>query len=76
MFTYRTLGFVAVVASLVLSVAPASAQTGSIVSLVCDRGDRYELTYGCEDWLRERGLDAAPFLPVIESAWDKGVWLG
>jgi len=49
---------------------------GSIVSLVCDRGDRYELTYGSGQWLAEHGLDLAPSLPVLESAWDKGVWLG
>jgi Cysteine synthase len=53
-----------------------AGESGSIVSLVCDRGDRYELTYGSEDWLVERGLDVAPSLPVVESAWDKGVWLG
>jgi cysteine synthase A len=54
----------------------SAGESGSIVSLVCDRGDRYELTCGSDTWLAERGLDVAPYLPVLESAWDKGVWLG
>ena len=28
-----------------------------------------------EDWLVERGLDVGRSLPVVESAWDKGVWI-
>lgn len=54
----------------------ASGERGSIVSLVCDRGDRYEDTYNNDAWVAERGHDIAPYAAVLASAWDDGVWLG
>ena len=30
---------------------------GSVVTLICDAGDRYADTYYNEDWLRAQGLD-------------------
>ena len=35
----------------------AAGQTGSIVTLLCDSGERYETTYYDDDWLRHCGLD-------------------
>lgn len=54
----------------------ARGERGSIVSLVCDRGDRYETTYGSDEWLSERGLDIGPYAAVLAAAWDRGEWVG
>ena len=35
----------------------AAGQTGSIVTLLCDGGDRYDCTYYSDDWLAERGVN-------------------
>jgi cysteine synthase A len=34
---------------------------GSVVTLICDGGERYRHSYYDEDWLMERGLDPEPF---------------
>ena len=37
----------------------ARGERGSIVSLLCDRGERYEQTLFDRDWLAARGIDLA-----------------
>ena len=44
-----------------------AGESGSIVTLICDAGERYANTYYCDDWLREKALDPAPFETRIES---------
>lgn len=39
----------------------AAGETGSLVTLICDSGERYANTYHSEAWLREKGLDPAPY---------------
>ncbi|UUW91504.1 PLP-dependent cysteine synthase family protein [Nocardioides sp. WV_118_6] len=39
----------------------AAGQTGSIVTLLCDGGERYAHTYYNDAWLREQELDLAPY---------------
>ena len=34
---------------------------GSIVTLLCDGGERYRNTYKSDAWLAEQGLDLAPY---------------
>jgi cysteine synthase A len=53
-----------------------SGRGGSIVSLVCDRGDRYDATYGSSEWLAGHGLDTQPYDAVLAAAWDEGRWTG
>ena len=36
-------------------------ERGSIVSLLCDRGERYAETLFDRDWLAARGIDTAPW---------------
>jgi cysteine synthase A len=36
-------------------------ETGSLVTLICDSGERYRQTYYAPDWLAARGLDPAPY---------------
>ena len=38
----------------------ARGECGSIVSLLCDRGERYDGTLYDRDWLREHGIDPDP----------------
>ena len=44
-----------------------TGESGSIVTLICDAGERYANTYYCDDWLRERALDPAPFEARFET---------
>ncbi|WP_326567966.1 PLP-dependent cysteine synthase family protein [Amycolatopsis rhabdoformis] len=39
----------------------AEGQAGSIVTLLCDGGDRYANTYYSDEWLGEQGIDIAPY---------------
>jgi cysteine synthase A len=54
----------------------AAGERGSIVSLVCDRGDRYDETYNSDAWVASKGHDLARYAGVLASAWDRGVWAG
>jgi cysteine synthase A len=49
-----------------------AGRSGSIVTLICDSGERYANTYYCDDWLKERGLDPAPFETRIEAFLEGG----
>jgi cysteine synthase A len=43
-------------------------EAGSIVTLLCDGGERYAQTYFDDAWLAEQGLDTAPYTATI-SRW-------
>jgi cysteine synthase A len=45
-------------------------EAGSIVTLLCDSGERYAQTYFDDAWLAKQGLDLAPYTPMITR------WLG
>ncbi|MCC5576783.1 PLP-dependent cysteine synthase family protein [Microtetraspora sp. AC03309] len=40
----------------------AAGERGSVVTLICDGGERYRDTYGDDQWLTRQGLDIAPHL--------------
>ncbi|SDZ36722.1 cysteine synthase A [Micromonospora pattaloongensis] len=44
----------------------AAGQSGSVVTLLCDGGERYTDTYYSDVWVAEQGLDLAPHLGAIE----------
>jgi cysteine synthase len=52
----------------------ADREAGSIITLLCDGGTRYATTYDDDDWLKAQGIDIGPYRPVVERAWDDGVW--
>ncbi|MCQ1947413.1 PLP-dependent cysteine synthase family protein [Arthrobacter sp. zg-Y1171] len=52
----------------------ADGRAGSIVSLVCDSGDRYTASYGDDAWLASRGLDPARATAVLEELFRTGRW--
>ncbi len=49
-----------------------AGETGSVVTLLCDGGDRYRRTYYNDDWLLARGLDLDPWITRIEALLDGG----
>lgn len=52
----------------------ARGETGSLVTLLCDGGERYAGSYYNDDWLAERGLNIAPYEATLEKFWADGVW--
>ncbi|MFG2563174.1 PLP-dependent cysteine synthase family protein [Streptomyces sp. NPDC048496] len=48
--------------------------TGSIVTLLCDPGDRYLDKYYSDSWLAEQGLDIAPYAATIRHFLATGNW--
>jgi len=47
-------------------------QEGSLVSLICDSGDRYASTYYSPDWLRENQIEIEPYREILETFLDTG----
>jgi cysteine synthase A len=47
---------------------------GSLVTLICDSGDRYSGTYFNPEWLERNGIDIAPWSHTIETFLDTGVF--
>jgi cysteine synthase A len=39
----------------------AAGESGSIVTLLCDAGERYLSSYYDDAWLAQRGIDLAPW---------------
>jgi cysteine synthase len=48
---------------------------GSVVTLLCDGGERYARTYNDDAWLREHGLDIAPYTDALEKFESTGEWV-
>lgn len=47
---------------------------GSVVTLICDPGERYLHTYFDEGWRAQKGIDVTPYLEQLENFWFHGVW--
>ncbi|MFG2003805.1 PLP-dependent cysteine synthase family protein [Spirillospora sp. NPDC048911] len=45
----------------------ARGERGSVVTLICDGGERYAHTYGSDAWLAEKGLDVGPYLEALRA---------
>jgi cysteine synthase A len=43
-----------------------SGQPGSVVTLLCDSGDRYLSTYYDDAWLADNGIDIGPYAATLE----------
>ena len=44
-----------------------AGEAGSLVTLICDSGERYANSYHDDAWLAGQGLDPSPFEPQIEA---------
>lgn len=52
----------------------ASGIPGSIVTLLCDGGERYAGTYYDADWLAAHDLDPGPWRAILQDVLATGVW--
>jgi cysteine synthase A len=52
----------------------AAGRTGSVVTLLCDGGERYARTYYSDGWLSAHGLDIAPHARTIATFSATGRW--
>ena len=51
-----------------------SGVSGSVVTLICDPGDRYMHTYYNNMWLLENGFDIQPYYDQLEHFYTSGEW--
>ena len=54
----------------------ATGLNGSIVTLICDRADRYTTTFCNSDWLRDQAITTTPYRDVLDLAWNTLTWSG
>jgi cysteine synthase len=54
----------------------AEGRDGSVVTLLCDGGERYRHTYYDNAWLHEHGLDIGPYVAALEKFEATGEWTG
>jgi len=52
----------------------ASGRAGSVVTLLCDGGERYAGTYYDDDWLASAGIDIGPYNATLQRFYDTGDW--
>jgi cysteine synthase A len=52
----------------------AGCEQGSVVTLLCDGGERYAHTYYDDAWLAQQGLDPEPYLRALRATLDTGRW--
>ena len=50
----------------------AAGRTGSVVTLLCDGGERYAHTYYSDDWVAAQGLDLAPHAATLRRSPRRG----
>ena len=53
----------------------AAGEAGSVVTLLCDGGERYAHTYYDDDWVAAQGLDLAPHEAVLAAFLSTGDWV-
>lgn len=58
--------------ALLASEMAAGGEIGSIVTILCDSGERYRSTYYNDDWIAERALDLAPLEARMERFFETG----
>jgi cysteine synthase A len=58
----------------IVSEMVAEGRRGSVVTLLCDPGDRYLDKYYSDAWLSAQGLDIAPYAKTIETLLTTGAW--
>ena len=52
----------------------ARGERGSIVTLICDGGDRYAGTYYSDAWVGDQGLELAPYAEALETFLECGAF--
>ena len=59
-------------ALLIVAEMLARGERGSVVTLICDRGDRYSGTYYSDAWIGDQGLDLEPYTQALEAFLEGG----
>jgi cysteine synthase A len=49
-------------------------ESGSVVTLICDSGERYLDTYYSDAWLKENGYHIEPYLSQLQRFYTMGEW--
>lgn len=57
----------------IISELNTRGETGSVVSLICDGGERYLDSYYNDAWLRANGFEITPYLDRLEAFYATGV---
>ncbi|RBY77416.1 PLP-dependent cysteine synthase family protein [Blastococcus sp. TF02-09] len=52
----------------------SAGRTGSVVTLLCDGGERYAHTYYADEWVAGQGLDLAPHAATLRRFAASGEW--
>jgi len=52
----------------------AAGERGSVVTLICDGGERYAHTYGSDAWLAGQGLEIEPYEKALDAFALTGDW--
>jgi cysteine synthase A len=52
----------------------SAGQAGSVVTLLCDGGERYASTYYDDGWLSAQGLDITPYSRTLDTFYETGTW--
>ncbi|MDT0415179.1 PLP-dependent cysteine synthase family protein [Streptomyces sp. DSM 41982] len=52
----------------------AHGERGSVVTLLCDPGERYLDKYYADEWLAAQGLDITPYTATLETFLASGTW--
>ena len=52
----------------------AAGRAGSVVTLLCDGGERYAHTYYDDGWLAAHDLDLAPWTAALDAFRRTGEW--
>ncbi|WP_191245440.1 PLP-dependent cysteine synthase family protein [Amycolatopsis deserti] len=52
-----------------------AGQVGSVVTLICDGGERYAHTYYNDEWITQQGFDLAPHTARMERFLATGKWV-
>lgn len=52
----------------------AAGETGSVVTLICDSGERYAESYYSDAWLAAHDISIAPYLSTLEKFHATGEW--
>ncbi|MGU3576220.1 PLP-dependent cysteine synthase family protein [Brucellaceae bacterium C25G] len=61
--------------ALLISEMVRKGEAGSIVTLLCDHGDRYRSTYFNDQWVSKNGFDIAPYLQKLDAFFTQGTLL-
>jgi cysteine synthase A len=51
-----------------------SGQEGSVVTLICDSGERYLQTYYNDAWMAQRKIDLSPWQRQLAEFYETGAW--